>query len=231
MKVEYVVQPDNQLGRILLELLETSPKRVVFVSAFVSLQTIMRIKDRILHLLQEDSQIRFVLGIDLGGTSQEVLKELLGWNVDVCIVKHRIPRHTFHPKLYVFEWENNAEILIGSNNITEGGFFGNYEGSARIKYKLPDESEQYQLACTELARFINPSGPIAYNLNEAFLRELISRYELPTETQAQRSREELNTMGSYMCSLVQKSANTNWLARHFYWHELRGSRNVRECLS
>lgn len=189
MKVEYVVQPDNQLGRILLELLETSPKRVVFVSAFVSLQTIMRIKDRILHLLQEDSQIRFVLGIDLGGTSQEVLKELLGWNVDVCIVKHRIPRHTFHPKLYLFEWENNAEILLGSNNITEGGFFGNYEGSARIKYKLPDESEQYQVACTELARFINPSGPTAYNLNEAFLRELISRYELPTETQAQRSRD------------------------------------------
>jgi len=38
-------------------------------------------------------------------------------------------------------------------------------------------------------------------------------------------------MGSYMCSLVQKSANTNWLARHFYWHELTGSRDVRECLS
>jgi len=43
--------------------------------------------------------------------------------------------------------------------------------------------------------------------------------------------EELNTMGSYMCSLVQKSANTNWLARHFYWHELTGSRDVREYLS
>jgi len=34
-----------------------------------------------------------------------------------------------------------------------------------------------------------------------------------------------------MCLLAQKSANTNWLARHFYWHELTGSRDVRECLS
>ena len=34
-----------------------------------------------------------------------------------------------------------------------------------------------------------------------------------------------------MCSLVQKSANTNWLARHFYWHDLTGSRDVRECLN
>ena len=83
--------------------------------------------------------IRFVLGIDLGGTSQEVLQELLRWNIDARVVKHRRPGHTFHPKLYLFEWEEQGTIIIGSNNITEGGFFGNYEGAACVTYTLPGE--------------------------------------------------------------------------------------------
>lgn len=39
-------------------------------------------------------------------------------------------------------------------------------------------------------------------------------------------REELNTMGSYMCLLAQKSAETNWLARRSYWREFAGSSDL-----
>ena len=99
MKVEYIVQPDSQLGKILLELLDASPSRVIFVSAFVGLQTIIRLKDQVLSLNKDGADVRFVLGIDLGGTSQEVLQELLGLGIGVRINKQRIPRHTHHPKL------------------------------------------------------------------------------------------------------------------------------------
>jgi HKD family nuclease len=100
-----------------------SASRVIFVSAFVSVQTIMRLKQQVLELKENGVDIRFVLGIDLGGTSQEVLKEILNWGIDIRIVKHRTPGHTFHPKLYLFEWDDQATIIVGSNNITEGGFF------------------------------------------------------------------------------------------------------------
>jgi hypothetical protein len=189
MKVEYIAQPDYQLGIILTELLDDEPKRAVFVSAFVGLQTIMRIKDQVLDLREKGSEIRFVLGIDLGGTSQEVLKEFLDWNIDTLIVKHRIPGHTFHPKLYFFEWDNKAEIIIGSNNITEGGFFRNYEGCARITYELPDDSTVFKTACTELERFITPDGPTVYDLTGSFLKELIARNEVPTEAEARKGRD------------------------------------------
>jgi len=33
-----------------------------------------------------------------------------------------------------------------------------------------------------------------------------------------------------MCSLAQKSANTNWLVRRSYWHEFKSSSDVRGCL-
>ena len=140
MIVNYIAQPDTQIGRVFSDMLDADPSafRIVFVSAFVSVQTIMRVKQQILDLKESGVNVRFVFGIDLGGTSQEVLKEVLGWGINVCIVKHRIPGHTFHPKLYLFEWADHATIIIGSNNITEGGFFGNYEGAARINYVLPE---------------------------------------------------------------------------------------------
>jgi hypothetical protein len=43
-------------------------------------------------------------------------------------------------------------------------------------------------------------------------------------------REELNTIGSYMCLLAQKSANINWLGKRSYWHEFIGSSDVHGCL-
>lgn len=188
MNVEYIVQPNYQLGKILEELLDSKPKQAVFVSAFIGLQTILRIKAPVLTLKEKGSQVCFVLGIDLGGTSQDVLKELLDWNITVRIVKNRIPGHTFHPKLYLFTWYNKAEIIIGSNNITEGGFFRNYEGAARITYRLPDETDEFKAACDALDRFINPVGPVAYNLTEELLKELIEKNEIPTEAEARRNR-------------------------------------------
>ncbi|HEX9665820.1 MAG TPA: hypothetical protein VGA95_04590, partial [Thermodesulfobacteriota bacterium] len=71
MNIQYIIQPDQQLGNLLADRLDTSPKRVVFVSAFVGLHTIMRIKEQTLDLKGSGSDIQFVLGIDLGGTSQE----------------------------------------------------------------------------------------------------------------------------------------------------------------
>ena len=190
MKVDYIAQPDTQLGKVLSKMLDADPpaSRIVFVSAFVSLQTIMRLKQQILDLQGNGVDIRFVLGIDLGGTSQEVLKEILGWNIDTKLVKHRRPGHTFHPKLYLFEWKTRGTIIIGSNNITEGGFFGNYEGAAHITFTLPRETEDFINACNKLERFLKPDSPVSYQLTEQLLAELADRDELPTEAEARVGR-------------------------------------------
>ena len=191
MNVDYIAQPDTQLGRVLSDMLDVEPSasRIVFVSAFVSLQTIMRLKQQILDLKGNGVDIRFVLGIDLGGTSQEVLQEILGWNIDTKLVKHRRPGHTFHPKLYLFEWKDHGTIIIGSNNITEGGFFGNYEGSARVTYALPEEAKAFVNACNKLERFLKPDSPVSYQLTEKLLVELADRGELPTEAEARTGRD------------------------------------------
>ncbi|MBI4488575.1 MAG: hypothetical protein HY694_05780 [Deltaproteobacteria bacterium] len=191
MKVEYIAQPDIQLGKVLSGLLKHDPpaRRIVFVSAFVGLQTVIRIKHQIAALRAANTAVRFVLGIDLGGTSQEVLRELLGWNIETLIVKHRIPGHTFHPKIYFFEWDDRAEIIVGSSNVTEGGFFGNYESCVRITYDFPVDLEACTSAQTELSRFLNPGGPITYPLTETLLNQLIARNAIPTEAEARKNRD------------------------------------------
>jgi HKD family nuclease len=191
MDVDYIAQPDAQLGKVLSDMLDVEPSAtgIVFVSAFVGLQTVMRVKHQVLQLKESGVAVRFVIGIDLGGTSQEVLKELLGWGIAVHIVKHRIPGHTFHPKLCLFEWPDRATIIIGSNNITEGGFFGNYEGAARITYQLPEDAEDYRAARVKLRRFLEPDGPVTYDLTVEFLNRLISGGEIPSEAEARKGRD------------------------------------------
>ena len=191
MHVDYIAQPDTQLGTELSAMLnsDTPASKIVFVSAFVGLQTIMRIKQQLMDLRTNGTDLRFILGIDLNGTSQEVLKEILDWNLDVRIVKHRRPGHTFHPKLYLFEWDHQASIIVGSNNLTEGGFFKNYEGAVKITYHLPAEAERYGSACTELERFLDPAGPTVYQLNSDFLDRLIARGDIPTEAEARIGRD------------------------------------------
>ena len=191
MKVEYVIQPDQQVGLIIFEMLDTAPPpvKVVLVSAFVGIQTVMRLKQKIHNLKHANTELRLVFGIDLGGTSKEVLDEVLNWGVDVRIVKHRIPGHTFHPKLYLVQWEDRAKVILGSNNLTEGGFYRNYEGAVCITYELPQELDTFDSAQNQLLRFLDPNGPTVYSLNAGLLNELNSRGDLPTEVEARNRRD------------------------------------------
>ena len=191
MRIDYIAQPDTQLGMELSTLLDsaTPASKIVFVSAFVGLQTIMRLKNQVVNLKANGTDIRFVLGIDLNGTSQEVLRELLDWGLDVRLVKHRIPGHTFHPKLYLFEWYHEATIIVGSNNLTEGGFFKNYEGAVKVSYQLPAEADDFASACTQLERFLDPKGATVNQLTSDFLDRLITRGDVPTEAEARIGRD------------------------------------------
>ena len=190
MRVNYFAQPDAQFGQFLAEALaaEPSPRPIVIVSAFAALQTVMRFKLRLLGLRDAGTTISIVLGLDLGGTSKEVLQQLSTWNVNVTVVKNRIPGHTFHPKVYLLEWDASATIIIGSSNLTEGGLFRNYEGSACIHYDLPADSQLYASALDELRRFLRPEGPTAKRLTREYLTVLLARAEIPTEGQARERR-------------------------------------------
>ena len=190
MNIRYLVQPAQQVGRILEALLsdEPRPAEVILVSAFASRQTLLRLRPAILRLRDAGTRVRLVLGIDLGGTSKEALQEAHSWAVDTRLVKHRQAGHTFHPKLYLVERLGQANLLIGSSNITDGGFFTNYEGGVLFTYDLPGDAANYAEARASLERFLAPDGPTAQILSEELLARLLVRGDVPTNEEQRRAR-------------------------------------------
>jgi len=189
MQIEYLVQPEIQIGRIFNDLISTDPipKRVILVSAFVNRQTLLRIKEPMLRLFAKGTQIRLVIGVDMGGTSLEALKELLSWEVEVIIVKNRRQGHTFHPKMFLIEELSGAFVVVGSHNLTDGGFYRNYECGVKITYHFPGDEDQYHEALADLNRFINPSNEVSSPLSQELLEFLYSNGYIPTETEARRA--------------------------------------------
>lgn len=192
MEVEFHTQPNWRLGDHLEKSLETygTPLQLVIVSAFVSLATLLRLKPRLTEIKQAGAQVHMVLGVDLGGTSKEVLLEVGSWPIPVFIFKNRMIGVTFHPKIYLTKWPDRGEIVVGSNNLTDGGFYRNYEASSLTTYSLPADQLAFDKARGELKRFLEPVGTVASLLTPEYLAGLLALPEIPSEARARRARAE-----------------------------------------
>jgi hypothetical protein len=186
-----IVHPGKQLGREIDELLDiaTPCTRITFVSAFVALRAILRLRDKLLVHARQGCQLRFVVGIDLSGTSRDVLKELLRWNCEVFIFHNPLEHVTFHPKIYMFERESAATLIVGSNNLTDGGFYTNYEAAVRHDFKLPGENETFHAFIEPLQPFLKPQGGTVQCLTRGLIDLLSARGELPSEQEARIERK------------------------------------------
>jgi hypothetical protein len=185
-----ISQPAIQLGQEIDTLLEGDAcyGRIVFVSAFVALRTILRLRDRLLAQFQGGCQLRLTVGVDLGGTSRDVLEELLRWNCEVFIFHNPIPRATFHPKIYLFESAIETTLIVGSNNLTDGGFYTNYEAAVRHDFELPADAAEFRRIADPLLPFIEPSGVTVQRLTVELINTLVARGLLTTEAQARENR-------------------------------------------
>lgn len=187
-----ITQPESQLGNEIGELLDSdvAHTRIVFVSAFVALRTILRLREPLLRHVENGANLRFTLGIDLGGTSREVLDELLRWNCETFIFHNTIARATFHPKAYLFETATTATLFVGSNNLTDGGFYTNYEAAVRYDFEFPNDNDEYERLLRPLTPFLTPQGATVQSLDANLIRTLVVRGELPSEAEARQRRRE-----------------------------------------
>lgn len=192
VKIKFLSQPaDSALGTVIEQFVENhgQPKALTIVSAFASLTTVFRVK-KYFSDLDKKSASKLVLGVDLGGTSKEVLKEVASWSVPVFIIKNRFPAVTFHPKIYHLKWDKLAIIAVGSNNLTDGGLYKNYEAASVTSFEIPSDIADYKAAVADLKAFFEPSGDTAKLLTEDYLEKLIALPEIPSEVSASRSRGE-----------------------------------------
>lgn len=192
MELHYVYQPDAEFGRLLERLLGSEggdPVEVILVSAWLSRQALLRIRERLLSLRNQGTTLRVVTGVDLGGTSREALEELLQWDIDARVVSDRRPRHVFHPKLSLVVRDLFADTLVGSNNFTDGGLYTNFEAAAHCQLSLPVDQPELDRFRAAFQPILDPAPPTGLRLTRELIETLAARGELPTESQRSSDRE------------------------------------------
>lgn len=190
MQISIIAQPNQKLGNEITNLLDSGYifQEITFVSAFVGLRAALRIKDRIQQHAQNNTQINFTIGIDLNGTSRDVLNELSTWPARTSIVHNSIPRITFHPKIYYFKAQNFAVMFIGSNNWTDGGLYTNYEIATKYEFQFPQDQANFINITNQLHHFFYPNGPTTQLLTPQLIQILSQRGTIVSEQDARRRR-------------------------------------------
>ncbi len=115
----------------------------------------------------------------------------MSWGCDSYVFHNPNPRSTFHPKLYLVEKKKDVTLFIGSNNLTDGGFYTNYEVASKYRFNLPEE-------LSDLTKFVSPvedlldpkEGDLVKKLTAALINVLSERGDLPTEVEARRRKRD-----------------------------------------
>jgi len=83
--------------------------------------------------LERGLKARFAIGLDFYLTEPEALRQLFALTEKHALVLYLSnASDTFHPKVYAFQHGKQCSVIVGSANLTHGGFYGNYEASALV---------------------------------------------------------------------------------------------------
>jgi HKD family nuclease len=196
MKTSVVLQPSNaEMGEIIKNLLSSQEpiyNNIWLVSAFANAQAIQRISPSILAAKARGANINIIVGFDVKSTSAEALKKINSLGVNSALVHNARGGHTFHPKIYLFEASGEkAEVFIGSNNLTDGGLYTNYEASTRTTFEFPADNEEYIQFFSSLEIYLHPSGNTAQVLTKELIDILVARGEVPNEKEIRKSQAKV----------------------------------------
>lgn len=132
----------GQLGEILKTELKKNYTSFTIFSAFAKNSGVLRLKDALEEYKKNGASTTAFIGIDLDGTSYEALLNLYSLCDNLFVIHSESATTTYHSKIYLLEKENAAWCAIGSNNLTGGGLWTNFESFNISTYNLPSEKEQ-----------------------------------------------------------------------------------------
>lgn len=158
--------------------------------AFVKNSGVLHIQAELRKFTLKEKKARLVVGIDHYGTSQEGLEGLLqavGEQGGIWINHSRELYITFHPKVYLFEGNKIALLIIGSGNLTEGGLYTNDEVSSLNWLDLEKDSDIAILdeLKADFDAWCNEDSENAIKLDQKFLIQLVEEGYVLSETAVQ----------------------------------------------
>jgi HKD family nuclease len=197
--MQFIRQPydDIRIGDWILARLSGSLyRRLRIAVAFVKSSGVIQLQTAMQSFLESGGNVQFAVGVDHRGTSVEGLRRLqaiIGDQGEVWIVHNpdRRDTPTFHPKIFLFEGDGTAEVVIGSTNLTKGGLFTNYEASVAMKLQAENPSDAAILQkMSETFDGWCRASDITQQLNESVLDRLIAERLIVTEAEQRQARRQ-----------------------------------------
>lgn len=144
----------------LLPRLKESFKKAVSIDiivAFLMESGVKLLKEELKEVVNKNIPIRILTGNYLNITQPQalyMLKDIMGDKVDLRF--YNIPNKSFHPKAYIFEYENGGDLYVGSSNISRSALTSGIEWNYRLnKDKNIDDFNSFKSTFEDL--FLNHS--------------------------------------------------------------------------
>ena len=147
----------GQLGEILKTELNSNYSSFTIFSAFAKNSGILRLKDSLKTFKSNNGTIRAFIGIDLDGTSYEALLNLYNLCDELYVIHSENFSTTYHSKIYLLENTDMAWCAIGSNNLTGGGLWTNFESCSIQTYNLPNETTDLDSIYSLIEKYKDPN--------------------------------------------------------------------------
>ena len=157
--------------------------------AWVRASGMAYLSERLANFLHRGGQLSVIVGIDLQNTTREGLQALLDlerYGRCETFVYHNEAGSIFHPKLYLFRNEEEARLIVGSNNITKSGLYVNVE--AGLEVDTTADATVVAQALDALSSWKDTNSRLAVRLDNDFLSSLVRQGYVPDEATA---REKL----------------------------------------
>ena len=153
--------------------------------AWVRASGMAYLSERLANFLQHGGRLSVIVGIDLHNTTREGLQALLElerFGHCETYVYHNEAGSVFHPKLYLFRNEEEARLIVGSNNITESGLYVNVEAGLQVDTDV--NATVIAQALDALSSWKDTESRLAVRLDADFLAQLSRGGYVPDEAAA-----------------------------------------------
>lgn len=157
--------------------------------AWVRASGMAYLSDRLANFLRHGGQLSVIVGIDIQNTTREGLQALLDleqYGRCETFVYHNEAGGVFHPKLYLFRNEEEARLIVGSNNITQSGLYVNVEAGLQVDTDV--NASVVAQALDALSSWKDTTSRLAIRLDRDFLARLTNEGYVPDEA---RARDEI----------------------------------------
>jgi hypothetical protein len=162
--------------------------------AWVRASGMAYLSERLENFLRHGGQLTIIVGIDLQNTTREGLQALLDleqYGRSETFVYHNEAGSIFHPKLYLFRNEEEARLIVGSNNITQSGLYVNVEAGLQVDTDVSDPV--IAQALDAISSWKDTASRLALRLDADFLARLSRGGYVPDEASARAQLRQAHT--------------------------------------